>query len=275
VVVFIFSNLLKIPGLTLGKLRLAYAKTSGEALPFKNAKYYTIATGTAEGKPYVNMATEILPENLNPYTMQELEAGLELKGFNGRLGMVASYFSRKTKDELVSQQISQASGGYSSTYIPLGSTQNRGLELTLNGTPFQQSDFSWDVSFNFTLVKNKLLNIDGIATRIQNAGEGQYRPTVGPYANGSGVYGVVGLPLAQIMSYDYKYDANGNIVVGIDGIPVRGSFKPMGSGLPKYYGGLNNNFRYKAFNFSFLIDYRFGSKVLFCNRFPEYVLRLK
>lgn len=259
---FIFTNLVKIPELTLGKLRLAYAKTSGEALPFKNSKYYTIANGTTEGKPYVNLATEILPENLNPYTMQELEAGLELKAFSGRIGLVASYFSRKTKDELVSQQISQASGGYLSTYIPLGSTQNRGLELTLNGTPFQRSDFSWDVSFNFSLVKNKLLNIDGVATRIQNANEGQYRPTVGPYSNGSGVYGVVGLPLAQIMSYDYKYDANGNIIVGIDGIPVRGDFKPMGSGLPKYYGGLNNNFTYKAFNFSFLVDYRFGSKVL-------------
>ncbi|TCC95850.1 SusC/RagA family TonB-linked outer membrane protein [Pedobacter hiemivivus] len=261
---FVFTNLIQIPALTFGKLRLAYAKTSGEALPFRNAKYYVPVSGEADGKPYANLNLEILPEDLNPYTMQELEAGLELKGLKGRFGLVASYFARKTKDELVSQQISLASGGYRSTYIPLGSTQNRGLELTLNGMPIQQRDFSWDVSFNFTLVNNKLLNIDGITTRIQNADEGQYRPTVGPYANGAGVFGVVGLPLAQIMTYDYKYDANGNIIVGnTDGIPLRGTdLKPMGSGLPKYYGGLNNNFVYKSFNLSFLIDYRFGNKVL-------------
>jgi len=259
---FVFTNLVKIPSLSFGKLRVAYAKTSGEAQPFKNEKYYTIAQGTAEGKPYGGLVSEIVPEGLKPYTMRELEVGLELRALNGRIGLVTSYFARKTKDELVFQQISQASGGYSSTYIPLGSTQNKGIELTLNGTPIKRGDFSWEASFNFTLVNNKLLNIDGVATTIQNSGEGQYRPTVGPYANGAGVYGVVGLPLAQIMAYDYKYDANGNIIVGIDGIPIRGAFTPMGSGLPKYYGGLNNSFSYKSFNLSFLIDYRFGSKVL-------------
>lgn len=259
---FIFSNLVEIPKLTFGKFRLAYAKTSGEAQPFKNAKYYSIAAGDIGGKTYANLASEILPENLSPYSMREFETGLELKGFDGRLGLMLSYFARKTTNELVSQQISIASGGYQSTYIPLGSTQNRGLELTLNGTPVRNSGFSWDVSFNFTNVNNKLLNIDGITTSIQNSGEGQYRPTVGPYANGAGIYGIVGLPLAQIMANDYKYDANGNIIIGIDGIPVRGPFTPMGSGLPKYYGGLNNSFTYKNFNLSFLVDYRFGNKVL-------------
>lgn len=259
---FIFSNLVKIPEVTFGKVRLAYAKTSGEAQPFKNARYYTIAQGDVDGKPYANLSTEILPGSLNPYSMEEYETGLELKGLNGRLGLMLSYFYRKTANELVSQQISVASGGYLSTYIPLGSTQNKGLELTINGTPVRSSSFSWDVSLNFTSVHNKLLNIDGITTSIQNAGEGQYRPTVGPYANGAGIYGIVGLPLAQIMANDYKRDANGNIVIGIDGIPVRGPYTPMGSGLPKYYGGLNNSFNYKNFNLSFLIDYRFGNKVL-------------
>lgn len=259
---FIFTNLVTIPNLSFGKVRLAYAKTSGEAQPFKNAKYYSIAAGDIGGKTYANMATEILPENLSPYSMREFETGLELKGLNGRLGLMLSYFARKTANELVSQQISVASGGYLSTYIPLGSTQNRGLELTLNGTAVRSSKFSWDVSFNFTNVNNKLLKIDGVTTQIQNSGEGQYRPTVGPYSNGAGIYGVVGLPLAQIMANDYKYDANGNIIIGVDGIPVRGPFTPMGSGLPKYYGGLNNSFTYKDFNLSFLIDYRFGNKVL-------------
>jgi len=73
---------------------------------------------------------------------------------------------------------------------------------------------------------------------------------------------VVGLPGPQIMANDYVRNAAGQIVVDGTGIPVKGDLKPMGSTTPKVYGGLNNNFNYKQFNLSFLVDYRFGSKIL-------------
>ncbi len=258
----IFSKLVKIPHLTFGKLRVAYAETSGSAQPFSNEKYFTTGEGTFQGYIFGYMDTRILPKNLSPFKLREFEIGTELKAINNRVGLNFSYFDRKTVNELVYQQISRASGGYSDTYIPLGSTQNRGIELTLSATPVKRSDFTWDASFNFSIINNKLLKIDGVAERIQPSGEGQYRPTVGPYSNAAGIFNVVGLPIAQVMANDYKYDANGNIIVGIDGIPLRGDFKPFGSGLPKYFGGFNNSFTYKSFNLSFLLDYRFGVKVL-------------
>jgi len=45
-------------------------------------------------------------------------------------------------------------------------------------------------------------------------------------------------------------------------LPQGGPRKPMGSTVPKYYGGFNNDFSYKGFNLSFLIDYRYGNKIL-------------
>jgi TonB-linked SusC/RagA family outer membrane protein len=260
---FVFSDLVHVPELNYGKLRLSYAQTSGEANPYETSVYYQVQPGTNNGIPFGNTLTQTYNvADLKPYRMKEFEAGLELKWFNSRLGLDADYFNRRTKDELISESISYASG-YQTAYEPLGSTANNGIELTLNGTPVKTDHFVWNSSFNFTLVNNKLVSIDGKQTMVTqySAGLGQYRPAVGPYNNGAGLAQIVGLPLEQVMAYDYKYDAKGNIVMQ-GGIPERGNLTPVGSGLPKYYGGFNNDFAWKQFDLSFLLDYRFGCKVL-------------
>ncbi|MBN9380793.1 MAG: SusC/RagA family TonB-linked outer membrane protein [Chitinophagaceae bacterium] len=260
---FIFTNLLPSSGLDFGKLRLSYAQTSGQADPYQTSTYYQVQTGTNAGLAFGNTLPQTSDvRNLKPYRLKEYEAGLELKWLKGRFGLDLTWFHRRTAGELIAKTISIATG-YSSTYVPLGSTENKGIELALSGTPVKTRDLSWNISFNFTQVDNKLIDIGDTSrgASIQQTGQGQYRPSVGPYGNGAFVASVQGLPVSQIMAYDYQYDTHGNIIMN-NGIPVRGNVKPMGSGLPKYYGGLNNEFLYKRFTFSFLVDYRFGSKVL-------------
>jgi TonB-linked SusC/RagA family outer membrane protein len=265
---FLFGNLVHIPHLSYGKLRLSYAETSGEATPYQTSVYYQIQPLTNEGLPYGNILDQVANINLKPYRLQEFEAGLELKGWQNRLGLDITYFHRRTRGELISKQVTIASG-YDYSYEALGSTQNQGIELMLTGTPVKENDFTWNISFNLTKVANKLLSIDGTANPapIQT---GQYRPSVGPYNNGAFIAGVQGLPLSQIMAYDYKYDTKGSVVIGSNGIPLRGNLTPMGSGLPKYYGGLNNDFTYKRWNLSFLIDYKFGNRILSATDFFSY-----
>lgn len=261
---FIFSEKVNIPKLNYGKLRLSYAQTSGEADPYQTSVYYEIQSGTASGIPFGNTVSQVANvNNLKPYRMKEFEVGLELKGLNNRLGIDITYFNRRTRDELIAKTISIATG-YTSSYQPLGATANKGIELAITGSPVKTRDFAWNLSFNFTHVRNMLVSTGDTsgATAIVKAGQGQYRPSVGPYSNGAFVGNLQGLPVAQIMAYDYMYDAKGNMVIGADGIPARGDLKPMGSGLPTYYGGINSELVYKQFNFSFLVDYRFGNKVI-------------
>lgn len=259
---FVFSNLLNLPALSFGKLRASYAQTSGEADPYMTSVYYNVL-GANQNLGYGSMTDMVIPEGLKPYRMKEFEIGTELKWLNNRLGLDVTYFNRKTTGELIRKRVS-SSTGYTASYQALGSTQNQGLEVMLNGTIIEKKNFSWKSSINHTSINNKLLKIDDSPNPapLRKDGEGQYRPSVGPYSNGAFVASVQGLPLAQIMAYDYKYDASGNIVVDINGIPLRGEQVPMGSGLPKYYGGFNNDFTFKNFNLSFLIDYKFGLKVL-------------
>lgn len=256
----IFSDLVHIPHLNYGKLRLSYAETSGEADPYQTSVYYQIQNGTINNLPYASLLDQVANTKLTPYRLKEFEAGVELKGFGNRIGLDLTYFRRKTIGELISKQITIASG-YDFSYEKLGSTQNQGLEAVLNGTILRTHDFTWASSLNMTLVANKLVSIDG-SVNPSPIMTGQYRPSVGPFNNGAFVASVQGKPISQIMAYDYKYDTKGNVVVGIDGIPERGNLKPMGSGLPKYYGGWNNDFTYKKWSLSVLVDYKFGNKVL-------------
>lgn len=262
---FVFSQLTKWEPLSFGKLRASYAKTSGEPVDaYLTQQYYTI--GNSINNNTTAGFSNILPNSaLEPFSLTEFEVGTEMKFLKNRIGIDAAFFTRKTEGEVVKATTSVASG-FESRYVNLGSTKNTGIEIMLSGTPIRTDDFNWNSSFNFTNVKTEVLNIDGGTNAPLNTGT--YRP-------GDAYIGVVkGYGVAQIMAYDYKYDANGNIVIGDNGIPVRGDLKPQGSGLPKIYGGWNNDFSYKNWNLGFLIDYRFGNKILSATEFYSYTYGL-
>ncbi|WP_177183834.1 SusC/RagA family TonB-linked outer membrane protein [Mucilaginibacter sp. OK283] len=259
---FIFSDLVHIDGLDFGKIRASYAQTSNSAPTYANQVYYSLAN-SINGRDYLTGAAlptavkagtfaDQLPNVLlKPFTLTEFEVGTEMKFFNDRFGLDVAYFNKKTKNEIINSTI-DVSTGYAHAYIATGSNRNRGIEVELHGTPIKMNDFSWNSSFNFTYVKNKVLSTDATG---QNLGLGTYRPL-----NASTAF-VVGMDGPQILAYDYKRDASGAIIYK-DGVPQQGAYKPFGSVVPKFYGGFNNDFSYKNFNLSFLIDYRYGNKIL-------------
>ncbi len=251
---FIFSELAHIKNLNYGKLRASYAQTSNELTQaYQTAVYYSLGNNF-NGVPIGNFSTSLPSGLLKPFTTTELEVGAELKFFNNRLGFDIAYFSRKTKNEIMGASFSIATG-YTSGFIPNGSTKNSGLELQVNGTPIKQKDFSWNVTLNLTSVKNKILETDASGN---NVNLGSNRATLG---NAITAY-VKGMAGPQILAFDYKRSVKGEIVVDGSGYPERGNLIPMGSVLPTLYGGLNNEFNYKNISFSFLIDYNYGNKIL-------------
>jgi TonB-linked SusC/RagA family outer membrane protein len=253
---FIFSELKKMEGVDLGKVRLSFAQTSADALSYANTVYYSL-NNSINGFPAAGFSSQLPNLFLKPFTLKELEAGLEMKFWGDRLGFDVTYFSRKTNNEIINGNLDWSTG-YTNRYIGTGSTQNRGLEVELHGTPVRASNFSWTPAFNFTYVKNKILQTDGITNN--NIGFGTFRPAA---SSGIAVTSlVVGLTGPQILATDYKRDASGNVVFDASGLPQRGDLKAMGSTIPKIYGGLNNSFNYKQINLGFLVDYRFGNKVL-------------
>jgi TonB-linked SusC/RagA family outer membrane protein len=261
---FLFSELLHIPELSSGKFRASYAKTSGEPTqPYTTQLYFT-SNNTVNGVPLGSFSAELPNYNLKPFTLTEFETGINLNFFQDRLGLDITYFNRITHNEITNAQQSVATG-FTSAYVNVGETKNTGIEILLTGVPIKTKDFAWKTSVNFSHVHNVLLSIDGSSQYLLT---GTYRPLNANTAL------VVGKSITQVMAYDYKRDASGNIIIGSDGIPERGDFKAMGGTLPTYYGGLTNTFHYKRFDLSFLIDYKFGNKVLSATEDYSYVYGL-
>lgn len=256
---FIFSRLLDIPAMDFGKFRAGYAVTSGEPFnPYETQFYFNSANsfgGVAAGSSPLSLPNLFL----KPFTTDEIEIGFDLSFFNGRLTFDVAYFDKTTTNEIMNANTSITSG-FNSAVVANGSTNNRGVEILLSGTPVQTKDFEWRTSFNFTNVKNIVLQTDLNNSPINL---GQNRATLG---NAVTAY-VVGMPGPQIMAFDYAYNPDGSIRHNEQGLPVRGDFKAFGSTLPTVFGGWNNDFKYKGFLFSFLIDYSFGNKVLSATEF--------
>jgi TonB-linked SusC/RagA family outer membrane protein len=252
---FIFSQVVDVPKMSYGKLRASYANASGEPDDYYITKQFLQLDNSVSNITTGKFELDLPNQILKPFTLSEFEVGLETKFFNNRLGLDVAYFHRKTKNEILKGNVSPATG-YVNQYIGTGSTQNKGLEILLTGTPVTNNDFTWNVSVNATNVKNKILDIYGPNSTNTTFTLGTYRPSNANTAL------VKGLPGPQIMAYDYLRNASGQIVVDASGLPQRGTLTPQGSVLPTWFGGINNDFTYKQFNLSFLVDGKFGNKIL-------------
>lgn len=252
---FIFSELLDAPALSLGKFRASWANTSGEpAQPYKTQLYYQLGS-PLNGTPMGSFDTEQPNGLLKPFKVTEVELGFDLKFFQNRLGLDLAWYTRKTHNEIMGSTFSPATG-FTTGFVGTGSTKNTGLEILLTGSPVNVGDFKWNITANLTTVKNEILETDADG-KTQNLGSNR-----GTLGNAVTAY-VKGMAGPQIMAFDYKRHANGQIIVDASGLPVKtDQMVAMGTVLPKVFGGITNDFSYKAFNLSVLIDANFGNKVL-------------
>ena len=260
---YVFSETLdgSVPWLNFGKVRLGYAEVgSDEGLaPYSDQLFYSVNANTINNPlgtaVSVGSSGAVLPnKGLRPMRVKETEAGLELKMFKNKVSLDVAVYKKITIDQIVSVQVSDASG-FTSTLVNSGESENKGFEALLSLVPVQTKDFRWDftanTSFNETMV-NK------IAT--DKKGE---RFTTGSHPFNGEIRMVVGQPMAQIAGYGYARDAKGQMIFQSNGLPLRTSdFVLFGSGIPKWTGGFNNSFNYKGISLTVFIDYKLGHKLL-------------
>jgi TonB-linked SusC/RagA family outer membrane protein len=257
---FVFSQFITSNVLSYGKLRAAYAQTSGEpntgnfgSGAYQDALYYGVGN-SINGTPTGNYSSSLPNLFLKPFTKSEQEYGFETKLFGGRIGVDFDYFTSTTHHEIENATLSNSTG-YGSAVVGSGSILNHGIELKLTGTVVKTRNFQWDMSVTYTHVNDKVLETDEAGNNIPLGG---YRPL-----NASTAW-VKGKSGPQILAYDYVRDAKGNIEDGAaSGTPVATtSYTPFGSVLPTDYGGVRTDFTLKNWTLSALFTYNYGSKLL-------------
>ncbi|MDP4278691.1 MAG: TonB-dependent receptor, partial [Bacteroidota bacterium] len=245
----ILSELIKQDWLSFSKARLSFAKVGGDTDPYRTNATYTFYTGIDGDHGYQLPVIKNNPD-LKPEQTYSTEFGLESNFLKDRVGFDLTLYNSRTVDQITNISLSGATG-YTSQILNAGTMENRGVELKLNGSPVKSKDFEWTVTLTAAHNKNTVKKLIGDLQylRIANA---PFKVEVGAY---------VGKEYGVIMGTDYVYDANGNKVVGDDGLYESTSGNvPLGSVNPTITGGLLNTFRYKNFDCSVLFDGQAGGK---------------
>lgn len=88
----------------------------------------------------------------------QFDVGVDVSFLKNRVNVTADYYDRKTKDALLSQQISRTSG-FTGFINNVGDLENKGYELTLNVIPVQTKDLTWEINFNLSHNTNRVTRL--------------------------------------------------------------------------------------------------------------------
>lgn len=259
---YVFSETLtKLSWLSFGKIRLGYAEVGSDADlgAYADQLFYSVNANTIANPNGVAVTVgssgAVLPnKSLRPMRIKEIEAGLELKLFENRIALDLAVYKRRTIDQIVSVQISDAAG-FTSTLINSGESQNKGVEGMLSFSPVKTKNFRWE----FTA--NTAYNISRV-NKITTTEPGE-RFTTGTHPFNGEVRMVVGKEMGQIAGFGYATNDQGERIFQANGLPLRTTdFVLFGSGLPKWTGGFLNSFNYKGISLTVFVDYKLGGKML-------------
>lgn len=258
----IFTELLpKNTILSFGKIRGSWARVGKDANPYATLTYVnspiTIGSLTGVGNQLVSGNAFLKPEIQDSW-----EVGAEFKFLGGRIGLDYTYYQSKTNNQIAQPRLSNASG-YILTSINSGSVINKGMEVSLTGTPVRQKDFRWDMMLNFSYNQGRLGKfLQGVAYFYPTDAQfGTVKAASIP--NGGYFLGMTGT------KYLRKTDANGKEIPNgpyqVD--PTTGLYKInntnpiVGNREPDFIGGFSNTLQYKKFSLSFLLDIRKGGAI--------------
>ncbi|WP_255412698.1 SusC/RagA family TonB-linked outer membrane protein [Elizabethkingia sp. YR214] len=260
----ILSDILTLPkAVSFWKVRASYA-TVGQALdPLTTVIARGLDAGTIDGFSSSPITQEKFKDLwLKPELNKTFEAGTELRLFKNRLTFDFTYYRSNVKNQLLKSVDAVNFGDpYNTGKIDIngGNIQNTGFEANLAYDVFKQKKFGWTVTLNGSANKNRIVELlpdkyfggDALNNPLPLLGSGYNRLKVG------GSFG-------DIYGRGYLRDAQGRIIVDEKGVPKRTADDKqfLGNPNPKFILGLNNSFYIGNFSLSFLIDGKFGGKVL-------------
>jgi TonB-dependent starch-binding outer membrane protein SusC len=199
----------------------------------------------------------------------ETDIGLDFAMLDNRISGSVDYYLRKINNLLWLFDVPSPPNLYNRTLANVGTMENKGVEVIINLVPVKTTDFEWTTSVSYSTNTNKLVSLsdDIYKTSTDYIQVGAIFPPIQTFSHLLKVNGPVG------DFYGYKVidiDTDGQwIYEGRDGNPVKyadfeHSFedkKVIGNGLPKFYLGWNNSFRYKNFDLNITQRGAFGFQV--------------
>lgn len=260
---FVLTDAFKLNSdvLSFAKIRAAYAKVGDAPPPYVlQTPFQTASDGNNVANylfPFGNVAgfassLTLGNAEIRPQFTSTIDLGANIGLFKNKINIDATVYDSKSTDQIVLVAI-PGSAGYQAQYQNVGSLTNRGLEITVSGSPIKAKNFTWTVSGNFALNRNKVTYI---------------APGVDQFSLGGTAYSgnipvvAVGEPFGIIKGSKFTTAPNGERLVD----SVTGLYQnylvnqTVVDPNRKWIAGLTNTFNYKHFTLSFLLDYKAGGQ---------------
>ncbi|MDR2968434.1 MAG: TonB-dependent receptor [Tannerellaceae bacterium] len=205
--------------------------------------------------------------NLKWEEKREFNFGLDFSLLKDRIGGTIDIYKRTTVDIIDSYNAPMPPMVLSSILTNVGSMSNRGIEIGLNGKIINKRNFKYDANFTFTYQKNIL---ESLSSDLYKATYKEWQGLPAPGALGNAFRSQEGEPTGQFYGKRFAgftdegkwmfYKKDGKAVTLSEILPEDLTY--IGNGTPKYQVSLNNTFRYKNFDLSFMFRGKFGFKIL-------------
>jgi hypothetical protein len=258
---FIFSEVLSSNFINYGKLRASWGKSGNDAPIY--ATQTNFGGSFVSGDGFIQSVTFPAYDatsferagragnpDLVPESTTEFEVGIELSMLDSRLKFDATYYDKETTDQIVPID-AVPSSGFVEKYSNIGRISNKGIELTLGGSPVRTDDFNWDINVNFTTYENVVEELtEGLESYVLNG------------FSGTSSRAVAGESYGAIYGARYARNDQGVIEIDDDGYPALATTDGViGDPIPDFLMGISNTFSYKSLSLSVLLDIREGGDV--------------
>ena len=253
---FLIDKWIQLPEwISFAKLRGTYSKVGNDIPQFITNSVSHI---TAGGELQANDAAPF--KEMDPEMTHSVEVGTEWRFFQSRLGFNLTYYRTNTHNQFFKLP-ALAGDMYAYRYVNAGDIQNRGWELTVDATPVLTPDFTWKTSLNFSSNRNKIKELH------EELKELVYGPS--SFSSSYAMKLVKGGSIGDIYGKAFVRDVEGNIVYqtegdhkGLPAVEGEGNTIKVGNANPRFIMGWNHTFSYKGFSLYFLLDWRYGGKIL-------------
>lgn len=201
---------------------------------------------------------------------REFNAGADFALFKGRISGSLDYYVRRTEGLLYDYPVPSPPNLFPTTTANVGSLENKGFEAQLNVVPVQTARFTWNSTFNFSTNQNRLLSLTNDLYTLTNNffNTGYTGEPIQTYTNrvqvGDKLGNFYGYKVVDVTS-DGKWiylNKDGQQVAYDQFTHSEDDKQVLGNGLPRYYGGWNNTFRFDRFDLGITMRGAFGFQIL-------------
>lgn len=256
---FVFTEALQRLGwlddsvLNFGKLRASWAKV-GKDTGVYELETALWPTGTyLDGTVGVGNTWTRGNDKLKPEMTKSTEIGVELSFFKNRLHIDYAYYTNDSYNQILAPRGPQSTG-YIFWSINAGNVYNKGMELSISGTPIQTKDWTWDIGLNMAGNRGTL---DGLpeGMGVMYVTDVQYAGMQAASFSGGDFMGIAGTK--------WKRNDAGEVILDKNGMPTYDkTLVAVGNRESSFTGGLNNTLTWKNFTFNMLWEFRVGGDVV-------------